>query len=320
MNLALTQRAFPGATVVLSTLVSHSDALRNCSADTVVFSNDPGPLPPYKWSRNCSVNNINRQIVTSGAGLARVTTPYAAKIRTDCALQSMAWCNLYDRLQAIDPSRERIIVNSFYTLHPLGIEAFPFHVSDWCQFGRTDTLREYWDVTPLALEDAVWFESRPHTRKSSYFAKLYKARFAPEQYVSIAYARKRGYRIPRFIDDNGSVLVAEYERFLAMEFAVCQPQALGLVFNKYAHLSSSDYQFFNCVSGRDWVALCEKHLLPTVPPDEIANLFGESVPALDERTRHRAVKFVRAIDALLPLIKWGGLMPIVGQALALYRQ
>lgn len=295
-NIAASRRAFPGARLVLSTWEDARGAVPAGLADELVFSPDPGALPPYKFGRGQPANNVNRQIASTRAGLARVATPFAAKLRTDCALRSRAALDAY---QAWGEGR-RLVVGSFYTLHPEGLEGFPYHVSDWFQFGRTEQLRDYWNVEPMTQDEARWFELQPHAAGSHYFARRYRSRLAPEQYVAAAYARRRGYPVPCAIDDRYAGLAEAYARFLARETVVQEPQLLGLSCPKYARLASSHYQFFNCVSGADWRALREGR-------------FG--APG----RRARAVALVRRFDAALPWMNKAGCMPLLGKCLSLYR-
>lgn len=305
-NIAATKRSFPGARVILSTWQTDAGQVPPGLADEIVYSADPGALPPYKFGGDAPVNNINRQIRSASAGLARVNTPYVAKLRTDCALASRAVVDTY----CTHGAPGRIVVSSFYTLHPEGIEAFQFHVSDWFQFGGTEQVRHYWQVHLMPTEEAQWFERRPHAAASHYFARLYRSRFAPEQYVSVAYARSKGYRVPDSIDDRTADVVAACKDFLAREFVVDSPDALGLVFAKYARLPASHYQFFNCVGSADWWALQAVHGLPPLTGN------ARMGPV---RHRARAVSLMRRIDTALPWIKKVGAMPLVGKCLAFYR-
>ncbi|NLA18967.1 hypothetical protein GPU89_20480 [Burkholderia cepacia] len=75
--------------------------------------------------KHAPLNNVNRLIVSSQAGLALAATPYAVKIRTDCTLDSRAFVDLYERVAICDTASEPLLTSSIYTLHPDGIEGFP---------------------------------------------------------------------------------------------------------------------------------------------------------------------------------------------------
>jgi hypothetical protein len=309
-RIASAKMVFSGAYVVLSTWKSDSIKVETGLVDEVVFSDDPGELPPYKFGEDSPPNNINRQIVSAKAGLARVRTPYVAKLRTDCSLDSRAVVDIY-LAQGAD---SKIVVSSFYTVHPDGIEAFQFHVSDWFQFGRTQHVRQYWDLALMSEDEALWFERRDHAVESHYFARLYRSRYAPEQHVSVAYAKKKGYRTPDSIDDRRPDIVVEYKHFLASQFVVMNHADLDLVFAKYDGLRASNYQFFNCVNVDDWLSLQAAYA--PLSASSVATSLNTTTGSMN---RTRAVSLMRKIDSALPWIKKAGCMPLVGKCLGFYR-
>ena len=72
-----------GAEIILSTY--HGSDVTGLSFDILVESEDPGATAYYDGPSR--VNNVNRQIVTTRAGLSRATRPYALKIRSDLLLE-----------------------------------------------------------------------------------------------------------------------------------------------------------------------------------------------------------------------------------------
>ncbi|NPT47761.1 hypothetical protein GNZ12_42015 [Paraburkholderia sp. 1N] len=329
-NIVQSRTMFPGAKVIVSTLDS-DPVLRPLGVDVdCVVSADPGALPPYKRDKRAPVNNVNRQIATSRAGLARVTTRYAIKIRTDCVLSSRACVEKYGHIASHPQARDRLLASSIYTLHPDGIEAFPFHLSDWFFFGPTELLRAYYDAPFMSDEDATWFEvGSEHARGSSYFARRYVARYTPEQYLAVDFAKRSGcYSTPSFINDSNAQIDAAYRRFLADQCIVCDPDELGLRFDKYAHAARSNYQFFNCLWGSDWRELCEQsgHTSPAFrlavsSPSSHAPRGLSTVRHGQRAARRRAVvQTMRRLDFIFPLLRTTGLMPLVGDLLGFYRK
>ncbi len=72
------RNSFPNSRIVLSTWAgSHTDGLEY---DSVVYSEDHGAAVCDLNNVNC---NINRQILSSKAGLEIVKTKYVAKVRSD---------------------------------------------------------------------------------------------------------------------------------------------------------------------------------------------------------------------------------------------
>ena len=257
-NIKLTRKVLPGARVVLSTWEG-TDVPPGLHVDAVVLSKDPGPLAPLKLDDD-KANNINRQLATTQAGLAAVTTPYAAKIRTDCFLEHAGFLDFHAEQLKRDGGRERLTACSFFTLDPTLFERLPYHLSDWFQFGPTELMRTYWSAQPLSAEDARYYEAQPHPSQSSFFERKFRARFAVEQHICMQYAATLGYTCPRFLNDVSDTVMRDYYRFLAHEVMLLDPWQIGLLFNKYAWVGGSPFQRMNNLMNLDWIALQEPQL------------------------------------------------------------
>jgi hypothetical protein len=314
-NIAQARECFPAAPIIIGSCDARTREAFS-RTDDVVFAivPDPGSLPAYKRGERAPLNNVNRQIVSSQAGLALVKTPYAVKIRTDCTLESRAFVDLYQRVTACEADSAPLLASSIYTLHPDGIEGFPFHVSDWFFFGQSEALRAYYDVPLMTPQDAVWGDGLPRDRDGHYFARQYRSRFSPEQYLAVHNARKDGYVVPRFLDDARAEIVESYRRYLGSRFIVCDLSQFGLVFDKYRHVPQSHYQFFNCVWGSDWQAMAEASSGMEL---SYANL-GRNGPILSDRKK--AVAVIRGMDRFLGALKRCGLMPFIGDFLGVFRR
>ena len=82
------RRHLPGARIVLSTWEgSDTDGL---DCDDIVFNTDPGGVPLFLSARAKVLNNVNRQIVTTKAGMNLCSSNYALKMRSDMALGNSA--------------------------------------------------------------------------------------------------------------------------------------------------------------------------------------------------------------------------------------
>jgi len=137
----------PEAEVVLSTW--RGSDVRGLPADRVVINDDPGPTP----SRDAShvVNNVNRQVVTTRAGLEQASRPMALKLRSDMLLEHDGMLRLFGgwpaRATELRVLRERVLLPTFYSFNPRRVYSrFPYMVSDWCHFGLTEDLREIWST------------------------------------------------------------------------------------------------------------------------------------------------------------------------------
>jgi hypothetical protein len=257
-NIRRTRRVLPGARIVLSTWAG-TELPRGLPVDAVIESRDPGALAPLKLD-DAKANNINRQLVTTQAGLAAVATPYAVKLRTDCFLEHAGFLDHYLEQRALDGGRERLLACSFFTLDPALFERLPYHLSDWFHFGPTTLLRDYWAAPPLGARDARHYERQPHVTASTVFERRFRARWAVEQYLCMRFAGERGYARPRYLNDVADAVLADYRRFLAREVMLLDPWQIGLRIDKYGGAIGSSFQRLNNLMHLDWLALADPDL------------------------------------------------------------
>lgn len=184
---------YPGSEIILSTWKGSATAHLN--ADVVLENEDPGAVVFNRtddWLSK-STNNMNRQLVSTQAGLRCATRRYAIKMRTDTlVLRPLDF-------EAITGSRPatnwavldgRVAVLNLYTRHPLK-RPILFFLSDLFHAGlRTDLLR-LWDV-PLAEEPGFTWTIDPKRRPwlNALPPALYLFRAAPEQYLGEALCRR----------------------------------------------------------------------------------------------------------------------------------
>lgn len=249
------RQVLPGARLILSTFDLEAPQRYAGFVDEVVLSKDPGGMPPSVKANQAEPNNTNRQLVSSQAGLARVTTPYALKMRTDCALHDIGFIRLLQQYSQADSECRRLVASSFYTRHPHGLACYLFHISDWFIFGTSERVRQFFSSPLVSLDEATWFERRAHLASGTYAARRFRARFTPEQYITTHFARALGYRTPEFLNDLSPGLSEEYESFLAKEVIVAYPSQLGFTLEKYPDIEHSLYQRVDCVGHADWLDL-----------------------------------------------------------------
>lgn len=239
---------YPSSKIVFSTvnIYDKSDILEH--VDDYVEIPDPGKLPSYTKYDPARENNINRQIISSRAGISLVKTKYAVKIRSDMRITGTGLINVFQRVG--DDSR--LLVSTLFTRHPYGLNRYLYNVSDWLVFGRTELLLKLFTLDDVSLNDAVWFQNNSHRKFSSYSAKRFRSRFSPEQYLFIPYARGKGYKTPSFLNEFDSDLQKEYETFIGNELIVAEPLKLDIELKKYNSNNMSFYQQIDCVSFFDW--------------------------------------------------------------------
>jgi WavE lipopolysaccharide synthesis len=244
---------FPGSKILLSTW--RGSRVDDDLVDRVVYSDDPGPLPPLKRI-DAKLNNANRQIVSTLAGLRAVETPLAVKIRTDAVLCGTGFYEKFVKynqtLNAPDIFRSRVLVLQFYTMSMRGIEKMPYHISDIFQMGCIEDLLSIWDRELMTLDEAIYFQRRPHLAANKSFQK-FNAKLAVEQFIHAPLAG---------IEKNLSgedLLTAEHEarhnELLARQFIVSDYATSGLVMQKFEPSFVTRGQQLNCMGEREWLSL-----------------------------------------------------------------
>lgn len=249
------RRLAPGCQIVLSTWESCAANTENIGADVVIHSADPGALRGIRID-NKEANNVNRQIVSTCIGLAHCDREYAAKMRVDSRVVSLDFLSLYAAYQR--PGRpERLVVPSFFTLDPSMFEQVPMHVSDWFQFGSTQSLRTYWNCELMTPEEATWYSSHNYASHSSHLDRRFNCLFAVEQHIARQYARKQRLPVPLYHNDMRPEIFAAHNALLAQHFIVADLERIGFELPKYSWVQNSAFQSLNCVDFFDWLDLAD---------------------------------------------------------------
>ena len=133
--------------------------------DVVALSAGALPLPPIK-SDSPKLNNANLQIAAAQHGLALARGEFVLRIRSDLLFLDRGFLAQYERNQALPRGKaavfgQRVLMSWLYTLNPFTIERMPLHFSDWFHFGRTEDVRQIWDVPPITLRDSMHYRVRP---------------------------------------------------------------------------------------------------------------------------------------------------------------
>ena len=247
-NLKNIRRILPGVKIILSTW-EYSYVPDSFKFDKIIYNKDPGGLNGIKRREIDKANNINRQIISTYNGLNEVDTAYAIKLRTDCSLEHAGFIDYFKRFNR---NADRFVASCFFTIDPEIYEHMPFHISDWFQFGKTETLLEYWNVPLMTKEEAAWYLSNEYSKGTSYFDKEFLAKFAVEQYLAINYAKKFNYEVPSYHNDNSEKILESHRRFLAEKVIILEPWQIGLNFPKYHWTYGSKFASMNCIMFLDW--------------------------------------------------------------------
>lgn len=113
------RRLLPGAQLILSTWEGSETAGLEC--DDVVISADPGP-GVARLDGGSMVTNVNRQIISTRAGLEPVARPYTLKSRTDLLLEHAGFLQFFGRWSRRAPGAqlfaERVLILDHFSRSP----------------------------------------------------------------------------------------------------------------------------------------------------------------------------------------------------------
>lgn len=180
-----------GAKTILSTW--EGSTLNGINTDQTIFNKDPGNFPFSNEKNPPRMNNANRQLVTTIAGLKAVKTKYAIKMRTDNILIHTKFLDLFKKDFQYNEQfkflEKRVVLCGIGMSNPK-ITRVPWYFSDWFYFGLTTDLLKIWDH-PLQIESEHkdYFIKYPENQKNHILSHCL-SRFATEQYIGSSFVKK----------------------------------------------------------------------------------------------------------------------------------
>ena len=252
------RRLLPQAEIIVSTTDTDDSQDEYLECDYFVCSLDPGAELIDR--KNKIYNNVNRQIVSTKAGLEKATRLYSLKFRSDITLDGVEWLNYFGKYDKISPStyfKSRVLICDYYTRNPRVIAA-PFHPSDWIMFGRTEDLKRYYDIELQSKKEILWFDY--FSKKSSVFAHML-SRYTPEQYLCIQYLRHYQNLSVQAYYDASKDNIQKTESFFAENMVILDYKTqLEITFEKY---NPNRYkEAYSLIHHKDWIVLfrhyCQK--------------------------------------------------------------
>lgn len=223
--LASIRRWYPDANVVLSTFSNTpTELLVALDADEVVLSEDPGDMTP----EGAKALNINRQIVSTRAGLARARTMYAVKTRTDLVLSGRHLLSAY----APHASRGPVLVTNITTRDPDFAIRIPYWICDFLYMGRTEDLRFVFDAPLYGELDFAYV--RGPAELSRYCPDVVSI-FPPELYLGLRLLQRFRPEVPQPADLREAERMSheDFWTFLADHLVVVDSVGAGLQSIKY---------------------------------------------------------------------------------------
>lgn len=247
------RKFFPDAQIIYSTCnLENTDILENC--DRIIISDDPGSFT-YADRPGEKVNNINRQIISTLAGLKVCKTKYAMKLRSDFILTGNAFLQFWDEFSNFDNKYQvfehKLLACSYFARNPSSDMPFPFHPSDLAFFGYTTDLINFFDIALMTKDQAYWNLKDRH-----------QYQYVPEQYLFINCLRKNGFEIKcNFYNDCTPENIEQTERFFASNFIFLTFDQFNLQPSKPTFsIKVHPNAFKSCYTHIEWQNLYKKYV------------------------------------------------------------
>lgn len=253
------RKFLPQAEIILSTW-QDSD-ISNLDFDILVQSEDPGTVLIEEFKDKKNYNNINRQLVTTKAGLKKATRKFAMKFRSDLILTSDKFLEYFDKFQARGDKynlfKHKIITNIMYTRFNIKTSktqervTIPFHISDWWLFGLKEDLDTYFLETELVEEPdfTKHFCSEENRKKISPYGNA-RFKFSPEQYFGYScFARNFDDIYMEDAADYSEELMEKSRECLVNNFIILEFKQSGIYLNKYPYSKNEKF------SGDQYIGL-----------------------------------------------------------------
>ena len=253
------RKFLPQAEIILSTW---QDAdISNLDFDILVQSEDPGTVLIEDFKDKKIYNNINRQLVTTKAGLKKATRKYAMKFRSDLILTSDKFLEYFDKFQARGDKynlfKHKILTNILYTRFNIKTSKnqermiIPFHISDWWLFGLREDLNKYFLDTDLVKEPYFtrYFHYEEKKNKITPYGKA-KFKFSPEQYFGYScFARNFDDIYMEDAADYSEELMEKSRQAIVNNFIILEFKQSGIYLNKYPYSKNEKF------SGEQYIGL-----------------------------------------------------------------
>ncbi|HRD71166.1 MAG TPA: WavE lipopolysaccharide synthesis family protein [Legionella sp.] len=185
---------FPDCELILSTW--EGESVDGIPYDKVILNEDP-QATWFDYYNHNTLNNCNRLIVSTLAGIQSATRKFVFKLRSDLFIGSKNFLNYFDKYPDYNSEFKfvgsRIIAFSMWSIQGHKTCLFtmpkPFHISDWAYFGYKEDLLELYSV-PLIHEPE--FSQYFLTRCKPFFdvAPNVLWKMPPEQHIITSFFKK----------------------------------------------------------------------------------------------------------------------------------
>jgi hypothetical protein len=255
------RKIFPDSEIVVSTWIDHNGL--DQFVDRWICNADPGGFNISVVGGKSYIDNINRQVVSTAAGLKMCNKPVVLKWRTDFLFNNekvKKWLDLELKKYRCNNSYDRISVSSYWTINPFCKLGNIFHISDWFYLGRKETL--FSSIRFSVVEKTI--SNTQISIKEFEKRRFPFGRFTAEQWMLMPLIDKIRQR--QQLEYNSSEFRFNTLKLLGDKFNVVSPKTIGLISGKYdkviypqpANLREYISVWLTCVSEFDSRNLASK--------------------------------------------------------------
>jgi len=298
--------ALPNARIILSTW--NGSDVNGINADEIIFSADPRTI----WTQCPPAINLNRQIVSTNAGLEKSSRLYCLKTRTDLPINHDGFIELYkkwaNRSRSAKQFKDRIVVMEIFTLSSRRSN-YCYQLSDLSQFGLGQDIKELWDI-PIYR----WtLEAASHEKQT--LSHVPEWHWSNEQYLWIKNMQKHSdFSLHAICSDEDH---AEWERQLANNFIIATQKQYGIYWRGKLTIRA----WAQTINHDEWKSLFRTHSQQnTIPRASLSRIIKHVIYALDKRESLALRVYARFYHWIVP--KGSSIPPLRGWSLvhALWRK
>lgn len=222
----------PNSEIILSTWKDTDISFLSGYYDLVVFSD----MPEAFDYGNGSLNNLNRQLISTQKGIELSKRKYVLKLRSDLVLKNNKILNIsdtYKRNNDLLLFKKRIIVGNIFSLKftTNGKEKnfMPFQISDWFFLGLKEDIKKLFDI-PIAKEPDNTYYFKKHTydkNKYCHFKNL-TWRYTAEQYIQYMCVSKYFSISFKHMMDYNKKNIEFSEKYVVNNFLILDKKKTGI--------------------------------------------------------------------------------------------
>lgn len=220
---------FPNSTIILSSWVGQN--IQNIDFDKLVLSQDPGAEVVIDSSK--TLNNVNRQIVSTLAGIKSSETKYTIKIRSDLIFINDNMLSVLNKRPVKknkfpeDLLEEYVVVSNVTTINPTVSLVLPHHPCDWIYAGLTKDLHRIWDIELMPKSWFRYYSNNPWP-KDVWHETNYLSLFRPESYIWSSFLKK--YKKINFMNsfDSSPTNISNSNKFIALNLMIQTNKSIGI--------------------------------------------------------------------------------------------